>query len=173
MNGSHSGKAPHLGCAECQRQLQDHHDGTLPRRESMRMFLHLRDCEACQQELARLERLVTALESLPPRQPPEDFDQRILASVPLEQYRAMAALRAPRVPVFLEAEALPAWIRGRAPRLGGAAVAAAALGVRAADLAGDPALAIAGAGLLPSLAVALQAVARRVVVGLQQARQEG
>jgi hypothetical protein len=28
-------------------------------------------------------------------------------------------------------------------------------------------------GLLPSLAVALQAVARRVVVGLQQARQEG
>lgn len=173
MSGSHSRKAPHLTCDECQHQLQDYLDGTMSRRESMRLFLHLRDCAACGQELERLQALVGALENLPAREPPADFDARILSAVPYEQYRAMAGIRADRVPVFLEPETLPAWVRARATLVGGATVAAAGLAVRLAGLAGDAALIAVAAGLAPLAAVGLQALARRVVLGLRQARQEG
>jgi len=172
MSGPHSRQEPHLTCDECQQQLQEYHDGTLARAQSMRVFLHLRDCDGCQAELDRLQRLIGALETLPSREPPADLDQRILASIPYEQYRAMAALRAPRVPVFLEAEALPAWLRARAVQGTGAAVAAAALGARFADLAPDAVLIVAAVGLVPAVTVGLQAVARRLVAGARQVREE-
>jgi anti-sigma factor RsiW len=173
MSGSHSRQAPHLTCDECQHQLQDYLDGTLARRQSMRLFLHLRECQACGNELERLQALVGALENLPAREPPADFDTRILASVPYEQYRAMAGIRAERVPVFLEPESLPAWVRARATLIAGGTVAVGGLAVRLAAGAGDGVLAAVAVGLAPLAAVGLQAAARRVVVGLRQARQEG
>ncbi len=173
MSGSHSRQAPHLTCDECQHQLQDYLDGSLARRQSMRLFLHLRDCEACGNELERLQALVGALESLPAREPPADFDTRILASVPYEQYRAMAGIRAERVPVFLEPESLPAWVRARATLIAGATVATAGLAARLSGLMGETALVAVVVGLAPLAAVGLQAAARRVVIGLRQTRQEG
>jgi anti-sigma factor RsiW len=173
MSGSHSRKEPHLTCDECRLGLQDYLDGTLERARSMRLFLHLRECPDCEAELEQWQHLVESLESMPARTPPTDLDDRILAAVPYDQYRAMAGLRAPRVPVFLEHEALPAWLRARATQFGGAVVAAAAIGLRAADLAGEPAVAVAVVGLIPAAAVILQAAARRVVLAGRQARQEG
>ena len=164
MSGQHSGQAPHLSCSECRERLQDYIDDGLEKRESLRVFLHVRDCEACGAELAALEGLIARLERLPRREAPADFDARILAAVPYDSYRAMARLRAPRVPVFLERETLPGWLRHAATRLGGLGVAAAggAVWLAAGSDAGLIALAI---GLLPQTVVSLQAAGR----GLAQA----
>jgi anti-sigma factor RsiW len=160
--------APHLSCADCQQRLQDYLDGGLAKPESMQVFLHVRECEACTEELTRLEQLVALLEALPEREAPADFDARVLASVPYDSYRAMAGLRRARVPVFLEREALPAWVRSPIARIGGVAVAAAAVAARLAGVAPDAAL-VALVGLTPELAVQLQTLARRAVLAVTQA----
>lgn len=168
MSDQHSRQAPHLTCVECQQSLQDYLDGGLGKPESMRVFLHVRDCGDCSRELARHEQLVAMLESLPGREPPADFDARILASVPYDSYRAMAGLRRARVPVFLEQESIPAWLRGRTLRLSGAAVAAVALAARWTGLVPDTALtvAVAAAGLAPEIILTIQGMARRLVLSL-------
>lgn len=160
--------APHLTCAECQQELQDYLDGGLAKPESMRIFLHVRECEPCTAELTRLEQLVALLEALPDREPPADFDARVLAAVPYDSYRAMAGLRAPRVPVFLEKDALPAWLRARSVRLGGAAIAAAAVAGRMAGVFPDIVLAAALAALVPEITIFVQGMARRLVLVLGQ-----
>jgi anti-sigma factor RsiW len=175
MSDQHSRRAPHLACDECRLRLQDYLDGGLDKPASMEIFLHVRDCADCAAELARLEQLVARLEALPAREAPADFDTRVLAAVPYESYRAMANLRRARVPVFLEKEALPAWLRSRALRLGGAAIAAVAIAARLTDLVPDTAVtgAVAVAGLLPEFTVALQGAARRVVLAVSHAGERG
>jgi anti-sigma factor RsiW len=169
MTREHSSQEPHLTCAECRSRLQQYADGDLLKPASMQVFLHLRDCTDCAAELARVEHLFAMLGDLPDHEPAADFDDRVLASVPYESYRAMAGIRQPRVPVLLTEEALPAWVRTRGVRLSGAGAAAVAVAARIAGLVPDAALFVAVAGLLPEAVVALQWAARRVVLAVAAA----
>ncbi|MBE0564356.1 MAG: zf-HC2 domain-containing protein, partial [Krumholzibacteria bacterium] len=126
MEGRNDRDGMTLACADCRGDLQEYLDGTLEKTRSVAVFLHLRACEGCRREHAGLQALFGLLGSLPPRPVPEGFDAPILASVPLAAYRAMEPLRRERVPVFLEAEALPGFVRSRAVRAAGLVVAAAA-----------------------------------------------
>lgn len=157
-------------CADCRPQLSAYLDGGLVKTESMQIFLHLRSCAGCAQELARQQRLLDLLGALPQRQPPPGFDARILAAVPYDAYRAMAGLRQPRVPVFLAAEALPAWLRNRTVRWAGAGLAAVVLAGHGSGLLPVGALGVAAAGLLPETVVRLQDLGRRVVLAVGQSR---
>ncbi|MEZ4387592.1 MAG: zf-HC2 domain-containing protein [Candidatus Krumholzibacteriia bacterium] len=172
MSGQHSGQAPHLSCGECRQRLQDYLDDGLERRESMQVYLHVRDCEDCAAQAAALAELVAQLESLPDHAAPADFDARVLASVPYDSYRAMAALRAPRVPVFLERDALPAWLRQPAVRAGGLALAAAAAAGKLGGLEASTLLAAAMlVGVVPEALIRLQALARSAARAIGHARE--
>jgi anti-sigma factor RsiW len=152
-----------LACLECRQGLQEYLDGTLEKPESLRFFLHLRDCPGCQEEQDRLQGLFRMLESLPDHEVPTDFDQAVLASVPYAAYQAMEPLRRDRVPVFLEEAFLPRFVRARLTRLVGFGVAsvAAALALRGDGSAALPILMVAG--LLPEIVVRLQGLGRRAL----------
>ena len=152
-----------LGCLDCRDGLQEYLDGTLDKKQSLRFFLHLRECSACQAEQATLRGLFALLDSLPQHEVPADFDDAILASVPYASYLAMEPLRRERVPVYLEEHFLPQFVRSRVTRAVGLGLTVAAV---AAALAGEgavwlPAAAVVGA--LPELLVRLQGLGRRVV----------
>jgi anti-sigma factor RsiW len=153
---------------DCRRtldKLQDYLDQTLPKRESLAVFLHVRECGDCHRQLAALRSLYECLDDMPPIEAPADFDARILAAVPYEAYRAMAPLRSPRVPVLLEHDSLPVWVRSRPVRLAGLVAAAAALvAVITGVVAETAAWPVAGIGCLPELSVRLQDLSRRVYV---------
>ena len=152
-------------CRQACDRMQDYLDQTLPKRESLAVFLHVRECGACRVQLETLQALYARLGEMPPIEAPADFDARILAAVPYENYRAMAPLRSPRVPVLLEQESLPAWLRSRSVRLAGLFAAAAALTAAASGVAaGTAAWTVAGVGCLPELSVRLQNLTRRVYV---------
>jgi anti-sigma factor RsiW len=160
-----------LNCAGCAENLQEYVDGDLSRDVALRVFLHVRECSACQAELTRWQHLVQALGQLPSLEPPADFDRRILAAVPYASYREMAPLRSARVPVYLQESFLPAFVRAKAVRLGGVVIA---LGCAAAVVAGDwpsGALLAAAGGLLPEALVRLQDLGRSLALGLR--RSEG
>jgi hypothetical protein len=80
----------------------------------------------------------------------------------------MAGLRRARVPVFLEREAMPAWVRSPITRIGGVAVAVVGAAAHLAGVAPDAAL-VALVGLAPELSVHLQTLARRAVLAATQA----
>ena len=124
MKGHTNAKGQPLGCHECREGLQDYLDGTLDKQQSLRFFLHLRECPGCQDEHDRLHGLYEMLETLPDHPVPEGLDEAILASVPYEAYRQMEPIRRERIAVFLEEEFLPAWMRSPATRLTGLGVAA-------------------------------------------------
>ncbi len=152
-------------CRQACDRMQDYLDQTLPKRESLAVFLHVRECGGCRAQLETLQALYARLGDLPPLEAPADFDARILAAVPYENYRAMAPLRSPRVPILLEHESLPAWLRSRSVRLVGLLAAAAALTAAASGIAeGTAAWTVAGVGCLPELSVRLQNLTRRVYV---------
>jgi anti-sigma factor RsiW len=148
-------------CAQCVAQLQDYLDGNLERELSLRFFLHLRECSACQGELEELKRVVQRLESLPEVPVPADFDARILSSIPYAAYRAMEPIRRERVPVFLEETFLPAAVRSPVVRMAGLAAAAVAGAGLAAGRLPDWSAAVCALGLVPELLVRLQRLARR------------
>jgi len=163
MNGKNNRVGQALTCGQCREGLQEYLDGTLEKPESLRFFLHLRDCADCSQEHDRLQGLFRMLDSLPDHEVPADFDQEVLASVPYAAYQAMEPLRRERVPVFLEDAFLPRFVRSRLTRLVGFGVAAVAA---ALALSGDgsavlPALTVAG--LLPEMVVRLQGLGRRAL----------
>lgn len=160
MSDQHSGQAPHLSCGECVGQLQDYLDDGRERGGSMAVYLHLRACPDCAARFAELESLVSRLEQLPEREVPADFDARVLAQVPYENYRAMAALRAPRVPVFLERESMPVWLRHPVVRGAGLTLALLAVAARLTVLPIDGLLLVAALGAAPEFLVQLQALAR-------------
>jgi len=169
MDGREDRKNMPLACTECRGALQEYLDGSLEKTRSVTVFLHLRECDACQREHDDLQALYGLLGSLPEHPVPAGFDDPILASVPLAAYRAMEPLRRERVPVFLEEGALPAFVRAPGVRIAG--IVAAAVSVTAVLAAGapEPVLAVAGAGLAPELLVRLQAVARRVALATRRA----
>jgi len=169
MNGQNRSQATPPTCAECRARLPMYADGGLSKPDSLQVFLHVRECSACARDLARHEQLISELQSLPRREPPPEFDARILASIPYDAYRAMADLRGPRVPVLLAESALPAWMRSPKTRLAGVLVAAAAVVSRATGGPPEVAGVLIAVGLLPEFLVRLQAVGRRLVLGLRQA----
>ena len=158
-----------LACEECRQGLQEYMDGTLDKPESLRYFLHLRECPGCHQEHDRLQGLFRMLESLPDHEVPSDFDEAILASVPIAAYRAMEPLRRDRVPVYLEEAFLPRFVRARLTRLVGFGIAsvAAALAMRGDGSAALPVLVVVG--LLPYMLVCLQGLGRRVLKSTRRA----
>lgn len=170
MSDQQDPRATGLDCADCRRLLPAYLDEGLDRPASLQVFLHLRACADCAAELARRKQLTDLLESLPRREPPADFDARILASVPYEAYRAMAELRGPRLPVILRAEALPGWVRAPAVRATGAGLAAVILAGVWSGLLPAGAIAAAGAGLLPEAVLCLQGIGRRLVLAVGQGR---
>lgn len=162
-----------MSCAACRRFLQAYQDDGLPKADSMQIFLHLRACPECAQELDRHKRMVALLETLPHRDPPAGFDDRILAAVPYDAYRAMANLRRPRVPAFLAEESVPGWIRSRAVRWTGASLAALALAGHGAGFWPFETIAVALAGLIPEVLLRLQGLGRRMVLAAGDARRGG
>jgi len=152
-----------LDCDECRVGLQEYLDGTLEKPESVRFFLHLRECAGCQEEHDRLQGLFRMLESLPDHEVPVDFDHAVLASVPYAAYLAMEPLRRARVPVYLEEAFLPRFVRARVTRLTGFGIAsvAAALALRGDGSALLPVLIVTG--LLPEMVVRLQGLGRRAL----------
>jgi anti-sigma factor RsiW len=152
-----------LTCQDCRHGLQDYLDGTLEKKASLRIFMHLRGCEPCSAHHDELVKLFGLLDDLPEVPAPDDFDVAVLAAVPYESYRAMAELRRERVPVFLEEHFLPAFLRARVTRLAGVGVSAVATGTW---LFIDPAPLLAAAaiaGLAPEIAVRLQGLGRRMI----------
>lgn len=156
------------GCGDVVGRLQEYLDGTLGKTDSLAVFLHLRDCGDCSREHAGLQELYAMLESLPAVAVPEGFDEPIMEAVPLEAYRAMEPLRRERVPVYLETEFLPVWLRAPAVRLAGLAVTL--LGVVAAALTDVSSVVpmVAAAGAVPEALVRLQSVARRATLAVRK-----
>ncbi len=157
-----------LSCPECLEGLQEYLDGTLEKQRSLLLFLHLRDCTECRREHDQLKNLYGMLQTLPDHPVPEHFDEPILASIPYEAYRAMEPIRRERVPVYLEEEFLPAWIRSSVVRWSGIVAAVGTVATTWA-LQLPPTVAIVGAvGLVPAVLVALQGVGRRMVLAEQR-----
>ena len=157
-----------LNCPDCRHGLQDYLDGTLEKKRSLAVFLHLRDCEACRLEHDALRAVFAGLEALPSLAAPADFDGKVLASVPYAAYQAMASLRRERVPVFLEEQFLPTWVRARATRLAGLIATAAVAAAFAAGAGHGWLLAPGVLGAVPELLCSMQSVGRRLV-GLRRA----
>ncbi len=159
---------PAISCDECRAGLQEYLDGTMIKTESLRIFLHLRACSACETEYAQWQATFQLLDTLPALSPPDDFDRRILESVPYASYRAMADLRRPRVPVFLEENTLPAAVRSLRTRLAGLVIAGSSA-VAMVFFAAPHALGYAAlAGLLPEATVRLQSLGRVTIMALRR-----
>ena len=116
-----------LACQDCRDGLQEYLDGTLAKQQSLRFFLHLRDCSVCQEEHTRLQGMFEMLDSLPNQEVPADFDDAILASVPYAAYREMEPLRRERVPVYLAEHFLPQIVRSRVTRVSGLGITVVAV----------------------------------------------
>jgi anti-sigma factor RsiW len=152
-------------CGTFVEQMQDYLDKTLPRKESMSLFLHVRECDGCRQELESLQDLFAALSDMPEVSAPEEFDARVLASVPYESYREMAELRSERLPVILEEEILPAIIRSGVARAAGVTMAAlVGVGMVSGWLPAKSTTLLV-LGLMPETLVRLQQVSRRLYAG--------
>jgi anti-sigma factor RsiW len=156
------------GCGKYHPLYQEYLDGTLPKTESLELFLHLRDCQDCQARLAALKEVFHLLESLPAVEVPENFDEKVLSAVPYQAYKEMEPLRRERVPVYLAEEFLPATVRAVPTRLAGVALALmAAAGLATARLPEATAL-LVGLGVVPEVLVRLQRVARRLTLALRR-----
>jgi len=167
MNGKENSSGQQLNgplaCHECQHGLQEYLDGTLDKKRSLRVFLHLRDCAICQEQHVLMQGLFELLDSLPSPMVPADFDDAILAAVPYAAYQEMEPLRRERVPVYLEEHFLPQFVRSRLTRWSGLGLTVTA--VAAAVALDGPAWwpVAAGAGIVPELLVRLQGLGRRVI----------
>ena len=172
MNGGMhtTGHSDH--CPDYRLWFQDYLDGTLPKQQSLELFLHMRECEACALRLEEMERLFQMLDSLPSVSVPENFDEKVLSAVPYQAYKEMAHLRRERVPVFLEEEFLPAWVRAVSTRAAGGLLAAAtAVGLVTSWLP-DVASGVVVVGLLPEALVRLQDAARRLTLAAQRSQSQ-
>ncbi len=169
MDGRKGNQDVKLTCTDVRGWLQEYLDGTLAKSDSVGVFLHLRGCGGCRVEHERLQAMFSMLDDLPQQPVPDDFDARILESIPLAAYREMEPLRRERVPVFLEENYLPAWLRDARTRLAGLSVTFAAVAaVAAADLPQSLWLA-AVAGAVPETLVRCQGWARQATLAWRRA----
>ncbi len=154
-----------LTCTDCRAGMQDYLDETMSRLDGTRFFLHIRECEGCHHQLEDMRALFGALAAMPDLAPPEDFDARILQSVPYDAYRAMEPIRRERVPVFLENESLPVWVRSGATRGFGLIVSAVAMAATLSGQLPEAGVSLVVVGLLPEGLVRVQQLARRIYAG--------
>jgi len=148
-------------CKSFVEKLQQYVDKDLPNEESMSMFLHARDCTDCSAELEHLERICSSMNNLAEIQAPEDFDQKILSSIPYNSYKAMAGIRQPRIPVILDEEIIPEIVRS--PLTRGICSSIAVLSV-AGLLSGwldSTGVLILVAGAMPEFLVRIQSIFRK------------
>ncbi len=155
-----------MECGSCRESLQEYLDGTLEKKTSLQLFLHLRHCAECQTEHDSLEGVFQLLDNMPEHTVPSGFDDKILASINIEGYRAMESIRRERVPVYLEEAFLPVLVRSPISRISGIGVSILSMvGLVAFDLPNLssflPALVIAG--MVPELLVRIQGIGRRVL----------
>ena len=155
-------------CETSRTNMQDYLDETLQGPVATRLFLHVRDCDACRRELDEMKAMFGMLDAMPAIEPPADFDEAILSSVPYAAYREMAELRAPRMPVILEEESLPSIVRSGATRAAGLVLAAVTAAALAANRVPDIAVAVVGLGMLPEALVRVQQLSRRIYAGAVQ-----
>lgn len=160
-----------LGCQDCRDGLQEYLDGTLEKTRSLQFFLHLRDCSDCRTEQVKLQALFGLLEALPDHEVPEDFDQKVLASVPYAAYRAMEPIRRERVPVIFQEERLPGFVRSPITRITGVGLALGGFILGQASGGMETISTISLLGLLPELLVRLQGVGRFAALAVR--RSEG
>lgn len=180
-----------LDCTTCRDQMQEYLDGTLDKTAGLSVFLHMRDCADCQSEHDRLVGLFQLLDGLPDHEPPANFDEKILAGINHDGYKAMAGIRRERVPVFLEEESLPAFVRSGATRGAGLVVTMGAVAaqyflhapvvqsvqsvqsVQNVQIVQIALSALAVAGVVPELLVRVQRVARKMVLAQERAKDTG
>jgi anti-sigma factor RsiW len=155
-------------CREFGDRFQEYLDGTLPKQDSLALFLHVRECQTCHEQLEETRQVFRLLEALPPVPIPDEFNEKILSSVPYHVYKAMAPLRQERLPVFLEEEFLPAPVRAPATRAAGGVLAALTAGGVAISVLPAAATLAVVVGLLPEALVRLQAAARRLTLAVQK-----
>jgi len=168
MDGRNMKKSNQLACGDVNLRLQDYLDGTLGKTESVEVFLHLRGCEGCRLEHDAVRGLFNQLDQLQQHPVPEGFDEPILETIPYEAYRAMEPIRRERIPVYLETEFLPAWLRAPLVRLAGLVTTLAS--VLAMNAVETPSLLLvpAVAGALPEVMVRFQALARRTTLAVRR-----
>jgi len=70
-----------MKCKDIQKRLSAYQDGELKPKDQERVAKHLRDCQACQAESARLERVWQALEGLPEIHPDPDFYGQVIKKI--------------------------------------------------------------------------------------------
>jgi anti-sigma factor RsiW len=157
-----------LRCENCRPWLQDYLDGTLPKAQSLALFLHVRQCAACHEELEAWRELFQDLNQLTPAEVPSEFDQRVLAEVPYAAYRQMEPLRRDRVPVVLQEDFLPSFLRARPLRIGGLTLAGLAGVGLATGVGPAPWETVALAGALPQILVSLQSWGRKLALTEQR-----
>lgn len=169
MDGRRHDDEVTLACTDVRGRLQEYLDGTLVKSDSVAVFLHLRGCDGCRREHEGLQAMFSMLDDLPQLPVPDDFDARILESIPLAAYRAMEPLRRERVPVFLEESYLPAWVRRPRTRLAGLSVTLAAVAAVAVGDLPQPLLLAAAVGAVPEILVRIQGLARQATLAWRRA----
>jgi anti-sigma factor RsiW len=70
-----------MRCKDIQKRLSAFQDGELGPKERDLIAGHLKECQSCQGELAKLERAWMALEGLPGIQPEPDFYRQVVRKI--------------------------------------------------------------------------------------------
>jgi anti-sigma factor RsiW len=70
-----------MRCKDIQKRLSAFQDGELGPRERDLIAGHLKECQSCQGELAKLERAWVALEGLPAIRPEPDFYRQVVRKI--------------------------------------------------------------------------------------------
>ncbi len=170
MNGGMDMTGRSDRCREYRGRFQEYLDGTLPKQDSLELFLHVRECRTCHENLEETQQVFQLLDSLPPIPVPARFNEKILNAVPYQAYKEMAPLRQERLPVFLEEEFLPTPVRSTATRIAGGFLALLAAGGMAFAWLPTAATVIVVTGLLPEILVRLQSAARRLTLSVQKSQ---
>ncbi len=101
-------------CARVQELLEAYYEGALSPRETAMVAAHLRECPACSQELAQIEKIGSALSALPEMEPEADLVRQISAKVaalpaPMSGRRLVAGWRRVEVVAAVSIAVLAMW----------------------------------------------------------------
>ena len=106
------------------QRLQAYLDGTLPRKEAVKLFLYAEKHSDLQAELDQYRELFSSLDAAPVEEPSPLFDERVLARIPYEKYETAPRRALPVLTIGAEAPSLLA--RLLRPMRNGLSAAAAA-----------------------------------------------